>query len=140
MRGTENGEPLALTRDLNVIESPREKNSNREMLRFPLEVGKRWAFSNSYTFRVKNDARGRLDAQTTVVGVEEVEVHAGTFDAFKLVSKGRLSGKSPVGSVYDAETTTTYWYAPAARAIVKSVHHNPYLGTSTVELVWYRLN
>jgi putative ABC transport system substrate-binding protein len=34
---------------------------------------------------------------------------------------------------------TTYWYAPAARAIVKSVTHNPYLGMSTVELVEFQL-
>lgn len=31
----------------------------------------------------------------------------------------------PKGSKIDAETTTTYWYAPAVRAIVKSEFHNP---------------
>jgi hypothetical protein len=67
--------------------------------------------------------------------VESVKVPAGEFVAFKLVAKGRVSGKSPIGSDYDAATTTTYWYAPQARTIVKSVHHNPYLGTTTVELV-----
>jgi hypothetical protein len=35
--------------------------------------------------------------------------------------------------------TTTYWYAAAARAIVKSVTHNPYLGVSAVEMVAYQL-
>ncbi len=39
----------------------------------------------------------------------------------------------------DAETEATYWYAPTARAVVKSVYRNPYLGTSTVELVEFRV-
>lgn len=41
----------------------------------------------------------------------------------------------PINSHYDAVITTTYWYAAAPRAIVKSVSHNPYLGVSTVDLV-----
>jgi hypothetical protein len=74
-----------------------------------------------------------------VVAHERVAVPAGEFEAFKMVSKGRLSGTSPINSQYDAVVTTTYWYAAAARAIVKSVTHNPYLGVSTVEMVAYQL-
>ena len=74
-----------------------------------------------------------------VVAYEKVAVPAGEFEAFKLVSKGRLSGTSPINSQYDAVITTTYWYAAAARAIVKSEAHNPYLGASTVEMVAYQL-
>ena len=74
-----------------------------------------------------------------VVAHEKVAVPAGEFEAFKLVSKGRVSGTSPINSQYDSEITTTYWYAAAARAIVKSVVHNPYLGVSTVEMVAYQL-
>ena len=33
------------------------------------------------------------------------------------------------------EIVTTYWYAPAARAVVKSESRNPYLGPVNVELV-----
>jgi hypothetical protein len=46
---------------------------------------------------------------------------------------------SPINSQYAGEVTTTYWYAPAARAIVKSVSHNPYLGPTSVELVAFEL-
>jgi len=74
-----------------------------------------------------------------VVAHERVAVPAGEFEAFKMVSKGRLSGTSPINSQYDAVVTTTYWYAAAARAIVKSVTQNPYLGVSTVEMVAYQL-
>jgi hypothetical protein len=40
VEGTENGKPLVLTPDLNIIESPQEKNSDDRLLSFPLEVGK----------------------------------------------------------------------------------------------------
>lgn len=66
--GTENGEALKMTPELNVLESPRSKDSNPKSLSFPLEVGKRWRYAS-----------------------------------------------------------------------VKSVHHAPYLGTSTVELVEFQL-
>jgi len=50
-----------------------------------------------------------------------------------------VRGISVINSTIDAETTHTYWYAPAANAIVKSEARNPYLGPSTVELVSFRL-
>jgi len=134
--GTENGEPLLLTPELNVLESPREKHSNPRVLSFPLEVGKQWRYSNDWVFKPKG-SNGRALVDVTVTGFERVRVPAGEFEAFKLVSKEALSGTSPIGSQYDAETRMTYWYAPAARAIVKAERHNPYLGRSTVELVGF---
>jgi hypothetical protein len=74
-----------------------------------------------------------------IAAFEKVKVAAGQFDAFRLESTARISGRSPIGSIYEGERTETYWYAPAARAIVKSVVRNPYLGESTTELVEYRL-
>lgn len=134
IEGTDNGNPLLLTADLNIVDSPRERNSNSTLLRFPLEVGSHWSFANDYLFKPKS-SEGRAVTDVMVVGHERVTVVAGEFDAFKLEARSRLSGTTPVGSRVDAQTLTTYWYAPAARAIVKSVHHNPYLGPSTVELV-----
>ena len=138
LAGTENGEPLRLTPDLNVLESPRHKESNPRSLSFPLEVGKRWRYASDWVFKAKGSS-GTVVVDVAVMGHEKVKVPAGDFEAFKLVAKGKLGGTSPINSQYDAETTTTYWYAPAARAIVKSIHHNPYLGTSTVELVGLQL-
>ena len=136
--GTENGEPLMLTPDLNVLESPRHKDSNPKALSFPLEVGKRWRYASDWVFKAKG-SNGSSLVDVVVIGHAKVTVPAGEFDAFKLVAKGNLSGVSPINSVYAGETTTTYWYAPVARAIVKSVSHNPYLGVSTVELVEFQL-
>jgi hypothetical protein len=138
IQATENGEPLRMTPELNVLESPRTKESNPRALSFPLEVGKRWRYSSEWLFKAKG-SKGTILNEVAVVGHESVTVPAGTFDAFKLVAKGQLGGTSPINSRYDAELTTTYWYAPAARAIVKSVTHNPYLGPSTVELVGLQL-
>lgn len=136
--GTDNGEPLRLTADLNVVDSPRERNSNSTMLRFPLEVGSHWSFASDYLFKPKG-SEGRTVTDVMVVGHEKVAVVAGEFDAFKLEAKSRLSGISPIKSKVDAETFATYWYAPAARAVVKAMYRNPYLGPRTVELVAFKL-
>jgi hypothetical protein len=132
--GTENGEPLTLTPELGVLESPRHKESNPKALLFPLEVGKRWRYESNWVFKAKG-SRGSTIVDVAVLGHEKVSVPAGEFDAFKLVAKGSLHGTSPLNSQYAGEATETYWYAPTARAIVKSVRHNPYLGTTTLELV-----
>ena len=132
--GTENGELLRLTPDLNVINSPTSNQSNPKALSFPLEVGKRWQYATDWLFKPKG-SRGSLVVDVEVVAHERIAVPAGEFDAFKLISRGSLSGTSPINSQYDAVITTTYWYAAVPRAIVKSVSHNPYLGVSTVELV-----
>ena len=138
IEGTENGEPLRLTPELNVLESPRHKESNPKALSFPLEVGRQWGYATDWVFKAKG-SNGSSIVDVAVVGHEKIRVPAGEFDAFKLVARGSLHGTSPINSQYAGETTTTYWYAPEARAIVKSVSHNPYLGVSTVELVELQL-
>jgi hypothetical protein len=138
IEATENGRPLMLTSDLNVLESPGLKDSNPQALSFPLEVGKQWRYTSVWVFKVKGST-GSSVVDVTVVGHEKITVPAGEFDAFKLVAKGIIRGISGINSQIAGETNTTYWYAPAARAIVKSVSHNPYIGTSTLELVDFRL-
>lgn len=138
IEGTENGEPLRLTLDMNVLESPRHTDSSPKVLSFPLEVGKRWRYTSDWVFKPKG-SKGTAVVDMAVIAHEKVRVPAGEFDAFKLVGKGTIRGVSGINSQIAAETHATYWYAPAARAIVKSVSHNPYIGTSTVELVTFQL-
>ena len=137
IEGTENGEPLRLTRELNVVESPRDRSSNFRLLAFPLEVGKRWQYVNDWFFKM-GSSTGTSTADARVVAYEKVTVPAGEFDAFKIVSRDRLSGTAPAGSQWAGEINRAYWYAPAARAIVKSVTHDPYIGTITVQLVAFQ--
>jgi len=138
IEGTENGEPLILTTELNVLESPRDRLSNPKGLNFPLEVGKKWRYESDWLFKSKG-SKGTFISDVAIVGYEKIRVPAGEFDAFKLVAKSAVRGISGINSTIDAETTHTYWYAPAANAIVRSEVRNPYLGPSTVELVSFRL-
>ena len=123
-----------LTSELNVLESPRNNNSNPKALSFPLEIGKQWRFDSEWVFKVTG-SKGSSTVDVQVVGHEKVSVPAGDFEAFKLMSKGNVRGLSAKNSVIEAEVSATYWYAPAARAIVKSISRNPYIGVTTVELV-----
>ena len=111
IEGTENGEPLVLTRELNVIDSASNKNSNPHGLRFPLEVGKRWQYENDWVFKPKG-SKGHARVDVEVVAYEKITVPAGEFDAFKLTSIENVSGTSPIGSIYDGEIRRSYWYAP----------------------------
>jgi hypothetical protein len=135
IEGTENGEPLLLTPELNTVESPLLKVSGLKHLEFPLRVGKRWRFSSDAVFK-DNKSTAHSIVEVEVVAHEKVRVVAGEYDAFKLTAKSRFHGLSKGGpGVVSGESSMTYWYAPAVRAIVKSVSQNPYRGTSTVELV-----
>jgi hypothetical protein len=131
---SEDGEPVRLTSELNVLESPRERESNPRLLAFPMEVGHRWRYSTDWFFKPKS-SNGHAVVEVVVEARENVTVPAGTYDAFRLTSTQDLSGTSPIGSVYAGQVVRTYWYAPAARAIVRMVTRHPYLGPSTMEAV-----
>jgi len=133
--GTENGEPLRLTPDLNVLETPLRKDSNPQGLRFPLRVGDRWEYENDTLFK-DNQSTARIKMSVTVVAYESVKVVAGDYEAFKLHGVGRFRGSSRGGpGILEGEFTSTYWYSPSVRTIVKSVVTSPYRGTTNVELV-----
>ncbi len=80
----------------------------------------------------------RTECNVSVVGYEKVRVAAGEFDAFRLESKANFSGIAPEGQV-SGVGTMTYWYAPAARAIVKSEYRDQFVGLVTTELFDFKL-
>jgi len=129
---TDNGRKVVLTPDLNAIDTPYVKHSDLRLLSFPLEVGKQWRFTDDYldkTFSLE----GRSSGDVAVVGYEKVRVPAGEFEAFKLEAKGNWAMARTTGT-----DTWTYWYAPAARAVVKSEVQNT-SGFTTTELVEVQL-
>jgi hypothetical protein len=134
--GTENGEPLLLTPDLNVVESPRRKDSDRRLLSFPLEVGKHWSFTDDYVWKDRG-VTGRGDGTVMVIGHEKLRVAAGEFDAFKLEAK--ISFRVPPDGPVTGVTAVTYWYASRARAIVKEETLDPHRGLYGVELIEFKL-
>ncbi|SPJ16800.1 Carboxylesterase type B (modular protein) [Burkholderiales bacterium] len=137
IKGTENGQPLVLSPEMNQVESPRRKDSNWRRLSFPLEVGKRWNATNEWTAydTASGTSSGTATQSFVVVGYEKVRVHAGEFDAFRLQEKAFWQDN--FGN--PGTTDMTYWYAPAAKTVVKYdffATHNP---ESTCELVEFQL-
>jgi hypothetical protein len=74
--GTENGEPLTLTAELNVLQSPRTRESNPRALSFPLEVGKHWNFENDWLLKPKG-SKGSTSVEVTVLAYERITVPGG---------------------------------------------------------------
>jgi len=81
-------------------------------LDFPLIVGKQWSVDYKGTYVGSNKPIARKIAYE-VKGIEQVTTQAGTFRAFKLESDDRAGPRDYF--------TTTYWYSPETRSIVKSV-------------------
>jgi hypothetical protein len=81
-------------------------------LDFPLTVGKQWSldYKGSYVGSNKPVAR-KINYE--VKGIEQVSTQAGSFRAFKVESDDRAGPRDYF--------TTTYWYSPETRSIVKSV-------------------
>jgi hypothetical protein len=138
IEGTENGKPLTLTADLNVIDSTGcatnddIKDSERKFLNFPLEVGKKWSFTKKWPW---HSDFPYLNAKVAVAGYEKVQVAAGEFDAFKVEAKFVWMWCCAPPT----ESNITYWYAPAARAIVRFEYRDSYYPSSTTELAEFEL-
>ena len=134
---TSNGQPLMLTPDLNIVESPTRKFSDRRVLSFPLQIGKSWTYANQV--ETKTDQGDFLmDAKVTVAAYEKVTVPAGRFDAFRIESKGK-AGQQGAAGAGAWEFTETSWYAPSARAVVKEVYRDSMTGERVRELASYKL-
>ncbi len=136
---TENGAPLLLTPSLGPLESPLLRQSRPLLLRFPLQVGQRWSYVNDVAFK-DNGSTARVQTQVEVQAHERVKVPAGEFDAYRLQSRSRIDGRSYAGAgTIQGEGRSTYWYAPAARAIVRAISWSTYRGETTTELVDFKL-
>jgi hypothetical protein len=92
-----------------------------ERTRFPLSVGSEW----KYLYEVKSDfGPVRYEMTARVVGWEEITVPAGTYRALRIEHRGTWSrerdfAREGGGGAISAPQENTYWYAPAAKAMVK---------------------
>jgi hypothetical protein len=136
--GAENGEPLLLTPDMNVLESPVHKYSDLRLLSFPLEIGKSWAVKSEFLLK-DTGSKGRANGSVVVLSHVKVRVPAGDFDAFKLEMTLDAKGRAAAGFDYTASTTYTYWYAPSARAIVRQDIVDSARGPYKIELTGLKL-
>lgn len=116
------------TPELNLVQTRTTRyEGDPRFLSFPLEVGRSWRSS----FSTVTDHRTRTELETVVRAFEKVTVPAGTFDAFRVESRGTwrndTTGRSGGVSIVN-------WYAPVARTVVKTDYDDGKHPTTT-ELV-----
>jgi hypothetical protein len=109
-----------------------KSDNQRPTVKFPLSVGQKWTYE--YEFRpVASKLNQRRSAEVNVVGIEQVTTPAGSFKAYKLIRNENWARgwRGSLGS-----GTTTYFYSPETKSIVKSSSlndDNP--GTTEIELI-----
>jgi hypothetical protein len=103
-----------LTADLALIGGGGTENRPDDgALRFPLEVGKSWQHRYTRILQRRNQERFEIIVDAQVKSYERIVIQVGVFDAFRIDSVSKTS------SVSAPPVSATYWYAPAAKAIVK---------------------
>ncbi|TSD56419.1 hypothetical protein FFI97_019495 [Variovorax sp. KBS0712] len=112
-------DPEGKARRYSLTFNPIDSQRNEiERVRFPLFVGNKWKTEHEWKNSI--DA-GQTSSNYKVEAEEEVVVPAGTFRAFKITNLGWIDNQTapvgPLGGKTKAEYT--YWYAPAAKRIVK---------------------
>lgn len=80
---------------------------------WPLEVGKKWKFENSWTSQDGTTGNQSQDAE--VLSYREETVEAGTFMAYTIQYKGKISNSRG----YSADTEEVWWYAPEVKNFIK---------------------
>ena len=107
--------------------------TDRQLVQFPLAVGKEWHDRYDTGKQVKAPKGGQVplmrSAENQVMGMEDVTTLAGTFRAYKIQRRENERGKNSVsGSVY---------YSPETRSVVKYEYGLPNKATKVVELTKY---
>ena len=123
VEGAENNGTFKMTPELNPIESTTLiMTGEPKFLAFPLEVGKKWDFKYNYASKT-NESKGRVRQDVEIVAYEKVTVPAGSFDAFRIESKGFWNNDATRAS---GRSKSVYWYAPAARTVVRTEYEDGY--------------
>ncbi|MEQ9308588.1 MAG: hypothetical protein RLN90_03985 [Balneolaceae bacterium] len=80
---------------------------------WPLEVGKKWKYENSWTSQ--DGTTGTQSQQAEVLSYQEETVEAGTFMAYTIKYTGRTTNSRG----YNAEEEEFWLYAPAVKTFIK---------------------
>lgn len=80
---------------------------------WPLEVGKKWKYENSWTSQ--DGTTGTQSQQAEVLSYQEETVEAGTFMAYTI----KYTGKTTNSRGYNAEEEEVWLYAPAVKTFIK---------------------
>ena len=107
----------------------------RPNVKFPLSVGEKWTYQYETTPPGLPRAQ-RRHVEVNVTGMEQVTTPVGSFKAYKLIRNESWSMTGRYGGSGRGGSTTTYFYSPETRSIVKSStvnDNNP--GTVEIELI-----
>ena len=123
------------------------RGGTAEPARFPMAPGNEWKYE--YEGRLGLFS-ARYDMSATVVGWEDVTVPAGTFRALRIAHTGSWSREADFSregrtGTWTGSVKVTYWYAPAAKTMVKTLctWTSSYRGTAAAfqeELVEFSLS
>ena len=80
---------------------------------WPLEVGKKWKYENSWTSQ--DGTTGNQSQNAEVLSYKEETVEAGTFMAYTI----KYTGKTTNSRGYNASETEVWLYAPAVKNFIK---------------------
>jgi len=108
----------------------------RPDFKFPLTVGQKWTYQYETTPRASSRSQTRL-SEIAVTGVEQVTTAAGSFKVFKLVKSERWSRTVKRGGM--SGNSSTYFFSPDTKSVVKSSFINDSGGTREIELVKFIL-
>lgn len=109
---TKDGVPYKRDKFLSPV-TDKAKGFPGPVLQFPFKVGSYW--SQDYEGGKVGNPK-RMTAKYSVEAYEQITVPAGTFWAYRIEVSRVLASKRE-GGVYG---NSTYWYAPAAKNIIKS--------------------
>lgn len=110
-----NGELLMVTGSGTIplanIVKPEESATPRYS--WPLEVGKKWKYEESWTS--EDGTKGTTNQTAEVLSFQEETVEAGMFMAYTIRYKGKISNSRG----YSADTEDVHWYAPELKTFIK---------------------
>jgi len=110
-----------------------EPNEKKQLLQFPLYVGKKW--TTAYEAEDASSRVIRRNGETNVTGTEQISTPAGTFRVFKIERyETGIKNKKKGGN---ERATYTYYYSPEVRAIVKLSYEREGGGGKNIELIKY---
>jgi hypothetical protein len=111
------------------------KSDERPTLKFPLSLGQKWTYE--YVTRpTGNRFKHRRSVEVNVVGIEQVTTPAGIFNVYRLIMNESWWARNGKIAFRAQSSTTTYFYSPETRSIVKSSSLNDHdLATAEIELI-----
>lgn len=96
-----------------VSEIVKPEESKTPKYKWPLKVGEKWNFENNFTSQ--DGTKGTFSQDAEVVSYKEESVEAGTFMAYTIQYKGKITNSRG----YSAKTDEVWLYAPEIKNFIK---------------------